>query len=543
MRTLGPVAVGLLLAGCLDPTALLGADETPAEAPTGWAAPLDWAIRALPSGDGHAHGNLAQHRNLSTPSFEVVGWDPLVTDYHGSTTGSYYCGEINRGPSNRSIAWVNSFTTDVAMVGVDVTDPANPVKVGELALPALHVYDLSVTPDGRYVVLGTSQLTNKSLERDPPRNLSLPALSALEPQPRCRAGVAGPRAAAPEDATPYPGGLILVDVQDPANPRVVDFVPQPTNGVHSVFVTTIDDRTLILSAVVNPPPTFGLVPPAVTLPWGSTQAISYFSFGEIVDGKIEMRSAYRPPPSNPAREPLRNGHLDGTISKHPLTGQLLAYLADWDGGLSIVDVTDLARPTPVSRWTEYRFGQEPPFGTGFESGNVHHAVALPDVWRDGRHYTFLGQEFSSRPRDTPTGHIFVLDTTDPAAPAWVSSWTLPVDLVWHDRLLFSLHYFHLQGTTLFVTAYHAGMWAVDYSNLSEPRTLGVFLPGRESPQPAPDSAIRYAPQLMEVLPGPDGTLVTFDDGGGAYTVRFHPEVRVPPVEEWPIIPPDATATR
>lgn len=540
MRRLVLLAFAASISGCLDPSALLGANEAPPA--LAWAAEADWALRALPQGDGHDHGNRSHHRNLSTPNFEVVAYDPLVTDYHGSTSGAYYCGEIPRGSApTGAIAWVNTFNTDVAMVGLDVSDPANPRKVGELVLERAKVYDLSVTPDGKYVVLGTSSFNVRD-GPDAPRNATATLLAPRGAALPCAQRGVGPMALAPPSPFPYAMGVVLVDVSDPTNPTIVDYAPQPNYGVHSIFTTTVDDRTLVLASNVNGVTTAGAATgtPVPPLPVGSLHPVSYFSFFEIVEGQLELRSVYRPPPSNPQREPIRNGHLDGTIQKHPLTNQTLAYLADWDGGLSIVDITDVSEPRPLGRWTEYRFGQEAPFGDSTVSGSIHNAVPMEGLWKDGRHYTILGQEVTSRPRDTPTGQIFVIDTTDPAQPTWVSSWTLPVDLVWTDRLLFSTHYYLLQGETLVVTMYHGGMWAVDLSNIAEPRTVGVFVPDRDSPAPPPDSLVEThgSPSLMEVLPGPDGTLVTFDDESGAYVLRFHRDVRVPPVAEWPILEPD-----
>src|SRR5438874_2263941 len=113
----------LALAGCL------GARSHPAAqavAPAPGVA--DWALRALPnrgSDDHHDHNDPAQHHDLSTPNFQVLGWDPLVTKYHHEPSGGYSCGTVV-DTNDRKLAVYNSFTTDVALLVVDVKDPAKP---------------------------------------------------------------------------------------------------------------------------------------------------------------------------------------------------------------------------------------------------------------------------------------------------------------------------------------------------------------------------------------------------------------------------------
>ena len=112
---------------------------------------------AVPFGDGHDHNDPAHHGGLSTPNFEVLGWDPLVTDYHGATSGDYFCADLG-SLDGRQIAVSHSFNSDVALVVVDVTEPARPVFLGELVLPRTHVWDVAMLPDASYAVLATSPL-------------------------------------------------------------------------------------------------------------------------------------------------------------------------------------------------------------------------------------------------------------------------------------------------------------------------------------------------------------------------------------------------
>lgn len=519
MRSLPPLAftaaVALALAGCL---------ADPAPGPTGEgpetaaAASADWARRALPYGSGHDHTDLAQHAGLTTPNFEVLGWDPLVTDEHGTTSGGYFCGGVGAA-GERRIAFVNSFTTDVAFVAADVTDPARPEKIGELVLPRTHVYDMDVTPDAAFVLLATSPLDTG------PDEGAARARATWAPTWRDACGGETPlalpaSAAGPENEVPYAGGVVLVDVRDPTAPVVSDFRPLPVLGAHSVWAGDVDGATVALASVTN-----------------LVHGASYYEFFTIADlpggPKLVTESVYRPVPTGPGEATAGNGHVDGWVQKHPGTGQNLAYLADWNGGLAIVDVTNLKAPLEVARWND--FGARP------DGGAVHEAYPLPEM-RDGKHYTIIGQEVTKHPRDTPTGVVTILDTTDPAAPATVGQWTLPVDVEWTDLVEeFSTHYVAVVGSTMFVTMYHGGMWAVDIADPATPRSVGVFIPDAELPTPSFEGGGGFLggfpaarPYVLDAIPLPTGELVVFDAFSGVYVLAFDAASPAPLVDEWKI---------
>jgi len=87
-----------------------------------------------------------------------------------------------------------------------------------------------------------------------------------------------------------------------------------------------------------------------------------------------------------------------------------------------------------------------------------------------------------------------------------------------------------------VSAYHAGIWALDLGKIN-PDTftqldaVGAFVPNLVSPKP-PAKPFRWAPTLEEVLSFPDGTFVTFDSNSGVYTARFDASNPMTPPEPW-----------
>lgn len=524
MTTLRPLLAPLLLAaavlasGCVAP-----GTEAPADPAGASAIPVDWAVRALPGGEGHDHFDLAQHQGLSTANFEVVGWDPLVTDALGASAGSYYCGEVAETADGRRLAVVNSFASDVAFVVADVTDPAMPVKVGEYVLPNVQVYDVAMTPEGQHVVVGADPQLGMPSTGPAARLVDLPTgAPGLVVQPLWRDACTGEtRTAGPEQVLPLAPATLLIGIHDPASPTFEDAHPAPFLGPHSVSTGQIDGKPWIISAITN-----------------LVHQGSYYQFFDVLDTpaghKLSLQSVFQAPSSGGTTVPVINGHVDAAIHKHPATGKPVAYLADWDAGLVILDMSNPRAPMMLSQWSEFKGGLG--YLAGEETGNLHEALPLDELW-DGKHYTIVGQEIVGKPADHPTGWVYVLDTTDPASPVEAGRWTLPVDVEWDVGLQFSTHYVEVVGRTLFVTLYHGGVWAVDLSTpeaIAKPPTIGAFLPDRVSPSPPAGENDYGIPEVLDVLAYSNGDLVVYDAASGLYVVRFDGGNPAPAPEPWPV---------
>lgn len=505
MRSRGILLVAILgIAGCVAP-----GTDAPAPDPSG--APADWAERVLSFGEDHDHASLAQHAGLSTPNFEVLGYDPLLSPYYdGSTPAGYLCGDAQPTEDGRRIAVVES-RSELGFAVADVTDPAAPKWLGELVMRSTYVYDVAVVPDGKHVLLVTSQLQQEGL---------IPAPPILEtPRIEWRSACGGdpvvlPLAAQP-DPIPRPSSLILVSIEDPAEPTIIDQRPLAGYG-HSVFSTILDGRTWILAAAV------------------ASSGSDSFSFYELMDtplgAKLALLSTYVPPAEPAQMNAEIGGHDDGWIAKHPITGQTLAYLVN-RRDLTILDLADPRAPAELGRWSDWT-----PERNGF-AANMHSVVPLTEAW-NGRHYTIIGPEWAGRPEAVPTGIVWAIDTTDPSALREVGGWTLPFESEWDGAFQFSTHYLAVVERTLFVSTYHGGIWAIDLSTLGtqefvEMDSIGVFLPDIESPKP-PETPFRWTPTTEEVLAMPDGSLVTFDSNSGLYTFRFDATRPSTPPAPWPI---------
>lgn len=528
----GLVAATAVVAGCLDE----GSPEADSASAPGDVQDVDpdWALQALPADDDHDHTDPDQHRNRTTPNFEVVGYDPLITDYHGETSGDYLCGATD-GNGDRRLSVVASWGSDVAFVLVDTTDPEDPKKVGEFVMQNTNVYDVDISPDLQHVVLGTAPYD--AGPDDPgegqasnPASSNLEALQEAEAEPRLTfrnacTGETQSLVGLPSQAG-YTSGAVLVDIGDPSNPYVEDFQPLPYRGGHSVTVAETGNRTL-----------------AVTSTGGTPYALSYYSFFEIAEmpagSHLQPLSRYQYDPAG--HEPRGTdsqsqlagyGAHDATIKEHPKTGETLAWLANGQRGLVILDIEDPANPELVGHWANWEaLDGDQRIAARF----AHGATPIDTTW-DGRHYTFVGEECPTRPEDAPTCQVIALETTDPANPELVGHWTLPHEVPWDKQLRWSIHYLAVQDRTLFASTYHGGLWAIDVSShekIQEMPAVGVFLPTHESPKPVEEPhrsagasyyvgslALEGAPTVMDLDSNPDGTITVNDVTSGLYTVRF-----------------------
>lgn len=511
--------------------ATLGGCASPQEDDAGGAVPApevhdDWAERALPYGEGHDHYDAAQHQGLSTPNFEELGWDPLVSEYYGRSAGGYLCGDsVDNG--EKRLAAVHGYNTDVAFELVDVTDGRAPVLLGEFVMPRAASRDVALTPDGHNVAIAISEPDQGPTPAASLPGLGAPALpSADDPfggqafwRSRCADGPVRLDACAlgtlpAQEEAPYPPGVMLVNIDDPKRPCIAGYYTLPVLGAHSVYAGELQGRTLVIASVVN-----------------LVAAVSNFWFFEVTESGMTLLSQYEEPATT-GGAPLVNGHNDAVVQEHPVTGAPLVYLANWHQGMTILDFSDPTLPVAIGNWNDSQgAGNADLVQDGH--GNVHEAIPISGTW-GGKHYTIVGQEILDHPLATPSGLVHILDTTDPTAPALVASWTLPVDVVWDESAIFSTHYVSVQNATMFVAHYHAGVWAVDLSGFLDgtvdpedkvPPAVGVYLPSKVSPAPPPDAAYDWTPTIMDANAIGNGELVIWDCTSGVYVVKYH--------DQWP----------
>ena len=508
--------VAMVIPGCLSPATVQTA-STPAA-----TLAKDWYLPALVHDEGHDHKDIAQHQNLSTPNFHVLGHNPLLTEkYGGKPAPGYGCGGWAQRADGRVLDVVSAFHNDLAFVLVDATDPSNPTKVGEFYAKGLSTYDADITPDGKYVVLAFDQAAR-------PPAPAAPQAPVLGFRGMCADNADLPLAI--PDSAVVTQGIVLVDIADPAHPVVADWDPLPGRNLHSVSTARVDNVTWVVGSVLGGVPKPG---PAGVIPVSTGyHGLSYFAFDQIqstpLGTKLMRAGTYDSPPATFGGDPqvtvpVRNGHTDVAIMKHPKSGALLAYLADWEGGVLVLDLAQPATPTLVAQWT-------PPHAIGINPNGdgpcyhtaIHEVLPAPALW-DGHHYLFAGQECPGKTdTKTPGGQVFVLDDTDVASLKMVGEWHLPADTgIWTVEYQASPHYLALVNRTLFISDYHAGIWAADVStpaNLKSPPSVGVYIPAIASPQMPEKTYTLPFDEQVDALPG--GWLAVNEDTTGFYVLHF-----------------------
>ncbi len=511
------LAAAPVLAGCLTSNGPSATTASTAAAP---AMNETWYAKALAHEKDHDHKDVFQHMNASTPNFQLLGHDFLLTEaYKGAPAFGYGCGGTATRADGHRYVVVNGFQNDLTFVLVDVTNATEPKKVGEFYAQGLGSYDADITPDGKYVVLAFDGI------------LRQPGGSGIIAQPALgfRSACVDERFALPDLA--FTNGIVLVDISNPEKPAYSDWDPSPGFNLHSVSTASVDNVTWVTGSEL-----------------GFTHDTSYWVFDQIVDTplgpKLARMSTFTMPPvtmGDGVAIPLTNGHTDVFIAKHPLDKKTYAYLAAWEGGVITLDMSVAQAPVMVGMWTPPAASPtaDLPTGGGFlDSGPcyhnaVHEVLAAPEAW-DGHHYIFAGQECPMKTdTKTPGGQVFVIDNTDPSKPKTVGEWHLPEDTgVWTVEYQASPHYLALSNRTLFVSDYHAGVWAADVSNatlLKSPPSIGVYLPAMVPQVPPKKNDTLPFDEQVDVFP--DGTLVINEDTTGLYVVRFdatNPAPAAPP---------------
>jgi hypothetical protein len=310
----------------------------------------------------------------------------------------------------------------------------------------------------------------------------------------------------------HPAGTSLIDVRDPARPRLLAHIEMPA-GTHSHKVR-VHDGIMITNREVLPrlavPDGFrgGVSIWDVSRPAAPREITRWETPGQGVHRfDFDGRYAYLSPTmdgyrgnivlimdiSDPAR-PEEVGRWwmpgqweaggetptwDGTAHRchHPLRRGDRLYVSYWHGGFAILDVSDMSKPTLVSHldWS-------PPF-----PWPTHTALPLP-YRLQGRDILVVADEDVARLHPSYPSFLWLVDITDERRPVPFSSFQL-------DTVDGSEQPDHsgchqpcekVTGTEIPVAWFANGLRLIDIKNPHAPTEVGHYVPdpasGSERPQ-------------------------------------------------------------
>lgn len=277
-------------------------------------------------------------------------------------------------------------------------------------------------------------------------------------------------------------GLHVVDVTDPNAPRLASAWPWPVRVVN-VATADLAGGTFVFASVV-----------AEQLGVAGQNHVAVLSLDDA--GRLAPVATWRPDAPEGKLVLLH----DLAVEAHPVTGQALLYAAGWDAGAFLVDVTDPAAPREAGRWRPEGFP---------DAGLQVHTVKPHPGLVQGRHVAVASVETFG---GEASGEHYLLDVTDPAAPALLARWSLPGGLVNDAPLLWSPHEFTLAEGKAFTSHFHGGAWVLDVANL----TLAPLAAWAQAQPEGP--ATRWSVDA-ETAAWREGRLYVVDMGAGLVVLR------------------------
>ncbi len=314
---------------------------------------------------------------------------------------------------------------------LDVTDPANPKVVKEIAGPDNTATDQMEIADGKMVT----------------------ALAKISP------GWGG------DPNGPFDEGVLIWDLKDPLNPQRLGQYKTGSLGTHRNGYQ--GGRYMHLSAIV--PGYKGNIYVIVDIgdPAHPVEAGRWWVPGQK-DGET---------PAAPA----------GTMLHGPafVVGNL-AYLPYGGSGLIILDIADVAHPRKVGQ-----LSMSPPFASSI---GVHTVIPVPD-----KGVAYINSEAIQEDCKEPLNQASIVDIADPAKPRLMAMLPLPLPPTdWPIKSFcerggrFGPHnqntlqhnpFVQKQGDLVYLTYFNAGLRIYDVRTPTAPREVGYFLP--------PDPKRRY----------------------------------------------------
>ncbi|HUR26084.1 MAG TPA: hypothetical protein VM327_08750 [Candidatus Thermoplasmatota archaeon] len=343
------------------------------------------------------------------------------------------------------------------LVVFDVHDIEHPRYTGFVTLHAGFEADIEVSDDGQWAFWETQR-----------------AYLSTPPVPPST-----------DPAANAPHGIHVVDLSDKTAPTWVSFTPILPDGPHSITYANISGEHYVFASAYA----YAYVSQGVAVPGLQRLVILHLDTSGPTPRLVQV-AEYMDPDAAEESPKVEDGQKfphDVAFQYHPLTRQPLAYVAYWDLGVVILDVSDPAHPVKVGQASD--FGETP-------YADIHMARPFPHLIA-GRHVTVTEPEISGQ---EDTGYYTFFDTTDPTKPVYLSRWKIPGNGTSGGAGGGGPHYFDANFGRIVTAHYGAGFWVADVhdaTNLLRPRTTAYAMP---------------KPGVGDSLPGPLGAFT----GGSAF---------------------------
>lgn len=368
----------------------------------------------------------------------------------------------------------------------------------------------------------------------------------------------------------FANGISTLDVRDPKNPKVVDFIDCPP-GTRAFHLQAHDDLLLTVNA------------PSVWNMKEFADGTAYFNMSpnDKLKGQLSrFTSGLRVYDISRPNKPVEIGFMaiDGLGPQRIwYTGGRYAYVsihfADFsDHIFTVVDLIDPRRPEVVGKcwipgmWTG---GGETPTWKAGRRYAMHHCVVAGHLaytsWRDGG-MTVIDISNPTAPRilvhchteppcgpgthsplpipgrnllvlgDEPTfdnckeglRYIWLYDVRDPAKPVLVSKFPQPAEADYCAKGgAFGPHNLHemrpdsyQSSHLIFATYYNAGLRVYDIADQFHPNEVGFWVPPNPTRMVDPRPNRAQVTQSNDCYVDPDGVIFLTDQNGGLYILEY-----------------------
>ena len=283
---------------------------------------------------------------------------------------------------------------------------------------------------------------------------------------------------------PWSAGLAVYDLVDPFDPRQIGFWESTGRGVHRIVYE--GGRYAYLSATPDGYDDRIWVIIDLADPTNPVEAGRWWWPGQWTGGGES--------PDWPEGQSW-NTH-------HAMVNGDRAYVGFWDGGMVILDISELAKPTVISHlnWDE--------------GGETHTCLPLA-----GRDLVIVSDEATTDGCDGPPHMVRVVDVSNEREPQVVAICPQPEGDFCERGLRFGAHALHenrpdsyRSNELMFVSYFNAGLRVYDVAIPTSPVEVGFYIP--ECP---PD---QVAIQVNDVWVGSDQLVYITDRGrGGIYILE------------------------